>query len=65
MLVKLARRTTDDGRLVRYTDIACTLFFLLAEMINDDIEFYPPTRQFYTACIDMLGKVLWPITSSE
>ncbi|XP_061187011.1 ectopic P granules protein 5 homolog [Saccostrea echinata] len=56
MLVKLARMTTDDLRAAYYTDLACTLFFLLAEMINDDIEFYPPTRQFYTACIDMLGK---------
>ncbi|XP_055999889.1 ectopic P granules protein 5 homolog isoform X2 [Ostrea edulis] len=56
MIVKLARMTTDSLKAAHYTDIACTLFFLLAEMINDDIEFYPPTRQFYTCCIDLLGK---------
>ncbi|XP_060080983.1 ectopic P granules protein 5 homolog [Ylistrum balloti] len=56
MLVKLSRSCTDDARLSYYNDVACSLFFHLAESFNHDIQFYPPTRQFFSSCMDLLGK---------
>lgn len=56
LLVKLFRTCTDDVKVSKFNDIACTLFYQLAESINDDIQFYPPTRQFYSSCIDLLGR---------
>ncbi|XP_063408193.1 ectopic P granules protein 5 homolog isoform X1 [Mytilus trossulus] len=55
MLVKLFRSSKDDIQVSRLNDTVCTLFFQLAESINDDIQFYPPARQFYSSCIDLLG----------
>jgi len=57
MLIKLSRSCTDDLRQTHYKDTACSLFFHLAESFNHDIQFYPPTKQFFTACMDMLGNV--------
>ncbi|XP_069141683.1 ectopic P granules protein 5 homolog isoform X3 [Argopecten irradians] len=55
MLVKLSRSCTDESRLSYYKDIACSFFFYLAESFNHDIQFYPPTRQFFSSCMDLLG----------
>ncbi|XP_021361330.1 ectopic P granules protein 5 homolog [Mizuhopecten yessoensis] len=56
MLVKLSRSCTDDALLSHYNDVACSLFFHVAESFNDDIQFYPPTKQFFSSCMDLLGK---------
>ncbi|KAJ8302196.1 hypothetical protein KUTeg_021183 [Tegillarca granosa] len=56
ILVKLCRSCTDELRLSQYNDISCSLFFRLIEIMNVDVEFYPPSKQFFSSCIDLLGK---------
>ncbi|XP_046571414.1 LOW QUALITY PROTEIN: ectopic P granules protein 5 homolog [Haliotis rubra] len=56
MLIKLSQSTTDDGRLAILFDIANTLFYHLATMINEDTNFYLPTKQFFSSCLEILGQ---------
>ncbi|KAL3851892.1 hypothetical protein ACJMK2_015589, partial [Sinanodonta woodiana] len=56
MLVKMFRSCTDEGRRARLNNIACTLFFTMAEMISENVQKYPPTHQFFSFCIDILGQ---------
>lgn len=56
LLVKLARSTTDVNRSKTLNSIACSLFFKLADLVNPSVTKYPPTKQFFASCIDVLGK---------
>ncbi|XP_064604344.1 ectopic P granules protein 5 homolog [Liolophura sinensis] len=56
MLVKLCQTCTDQQRVTNLQHIASTLFYHMASMINDETNFYPPTRQFFSSCIEVLGQ---------
>ena len=36
---------------------AVPLFFCMVKLIDDVTKFYPPSRQFFASCVDVLGQV--------
>ena len=57
MLIKLSQSMTDPGRRAVLNDVACTLFFHLTVQVCEETNFYPPTKQFFTSCVEILGQV--------
>ncbi|XP_005232012.2 ectopic P granules protein 5 homolog [Falco peregrinus] len=45
--------------------VGISLFFMLAEYVCDETQRNPPTRQFFTSCIEILGQVFISGTKSE
>ncbi|KFO18173.1 Ectopic P granules protein 5 like protein [Fukomys damarensis] len=41
------------------------LFFTVVEYVSDETQRHPPTRQFFTSCIEILGQVFISGTKSE
>lgn len=37
--------------------VGISLFFTLVEYVCDETQRNPPTRQFFTSCIEILGQV--------
>ncbi|XP_070191920.1 ectopic P granules protein 5 homolog [Littorina saxatilis] len=56
LLIKLSQSTSDAGRRSRLNDVACTLFFHLTIQVSEDTNFYPPTKQFFASCVEILGQ---------
>ncbi|XP_071084165.1 ectopic P granules protein 5 homolog [Haliotis cracherodii] len=65
MLIKLSQSSTDESRLATLFDIANTLFYHLATMINEDTNFYLPTKQFFSSCLEILGQEFLSRDSSQ
>ncbi|XP_052780180.1 ectopic P granules protein 5 homolog isoform X2 [Mya arenaria] len=65
MLVKIYRASTDDTQRDMLSSIGCSLFFRLGEVITDSVLDYPPTKQFFSSCIDILGKEFVQSQSSQ
>ncbi|NXG21273.1 EPG5 protein, partial [Grallaria varia] len=45
--------------------VGISLFFTLVEYVCDETQRNPPTRQFFTSCIEILGQVFISGTKSE
>ncbi|XP_076991687.1 ectopic P granules protein 5 homolog [Tamandua tetradactyla] len=45
--------------------VGISLFFTVVDFISDEIQRHPPTRQFFTSCIEILGQVFISDTKSE
>ncbi|NWI48984.1 EPG5 protein, partial [Calyptomena viridis] len=45
--------------------VGISLFFMLVEYVCDETQRNPPTRQFFTSCIEILGQVFISGTKSE
>ncbi|KAM7077500.1 LOW QUALITY PROTEIN: ectopic P granules protein 5 homolog [Ciconia maguari] len=45
--------------------VGISLFFTLVEYVCDETQCSPPTRQFFTSCIEILGQVFISGTKSE
>ncbi|XP_004949102.2 ectopic P granules protein 5 homolog [Gallus gallus] len=45
--------------------VGISLFFILVEYVCDETQRNPPTRQFFTSCIEILGQVFISGTKSE
>ncbi|KAL4226903.1 Ectopic P granules protein 5 [Mactra antiquata] len=56
MLVKIYRSCTDYHRRLQLADTACKLFFQMGDTVSESTRKYPPTKQFFASCIDVLGK---------
>lgn len=37
--------------------IGISLFFTVVDYVSDETQRHPPTRQFFTSCIEILGQV--------
>jgi hypothetical protein len=37
-------------------EVGTAFFYHMAGFVTEDTEYYPPTRQFFAACIEVLGK---------
>lgn len=37
--------------------VGISLFFTVVDYISDETQRHPPTRQFFTSCIEILGQV--------
>ncbi|NXG93829.1 EPG5 protein, partial [Stercorarius parasiticus] len=46
-------------------EVGISLFFTLVEYVCDETQRNPPTRQFFTSCIEILGQVFISGTKSE
>ncbi|XP_021070001.1 ectopic P granules protein 5 homolog [Mus pahari] len=45
--------------------IGIGLFFTVVDHVSDETQRHPPTRQFFTSCIEILGQVFISGTTSE
>ncbi|XP_035295936.1 ectopic P granules protein 5 homolog isoform X4 [Cricetulus griseus] len=45
--------------------IGISLFFTVVDYVSDETQRHPPTRQFFTSCIEILGQVFISGTKSE
>ncbi|XP_072216265.1 ectopic P granules protein 5 homolog isoform X2 [Excalfactoria chinensis] len=45
--------------------VGISLFFIMVEYVCDETQRNPPTRQFFTSCIEILGQVFISGTKSE
>ncbi|KAM7320549.1 hypothetical protein ACRRTK_020992 [Alexandromys fortis] len=45
--------------------IGISLFFTVVDYVSDETQRHPPTRQFFTSCIEILGQVFISGTRSE
>ena len=57
LLIQRHQQTTNPALEQQLCQMACQLFFRLASLVNDDVNAYPPTRQFFASCIEILGQV--------
>ncbi|GFO21233.1 ectopic p granules protein 5 homolog [Plakobranchus ocellatus] len=53
MLIKQSQQ--QDNR-SKFNPTACLLFFTMTEMVCEDTNLYPPSKQFFTSCIEVLGQ---------
>ena len=56
-LIKLAKSSDSEATKKAANDVGIALFYHLTTFFNAETKFYPPTRQFFTACIEILGQV--------
>uniref|UniRef100_A0A8I3W1T9 Ectopic P-granules 5 autophagy tethering factor n=1 Tax=Callithrix jacchus TaxID=9483 RepID=A0A8I3W1T9_CALJA len=45
--------------------VGISLFFTIVDYVSDETQRHPPTRQFFTSCIEILGQVFISGTKSE
>uniref|UniRef100_A0A673TGY1 Ectopic P-granules autophagy protein 5 homolog n=1 Tax=Suricata suricatta TaxID=37032 RepID=A0A673TGY1_SURSU len=45
--------------------VGISLFFTVVDYVSDETQRHPPTRQFFTSCIEILGQVFISGTQSE
>ncbi|XP_021501163.1 ectopic P granules protein 5 homolog isoform X1 [Meriones unguiculatus] len=45
--------------------IGISLFFTVVDYVSDETQRHPPTRQFFTSCVEILGQVFISDTKSE
>ncbi|XP_037020954.2 ectopic P granules protein 5 homolog isoform X3 [Artibeus jamaicensis] len=45
--------------------VGISLFFTVVDYVSDETQRHPPTRQFFTSCIEILGQVFVSGTKSE
>ncbi|XP_069906352.1 ectopic P granules protein 5 homolog isoform X2 [Oryctolagus cuniculus] len=45
--------------------VGISLFFTVVDYVSEETQRHPPTRQFFTSCIDILGQVFISGTKSE
>nr|XP_036874978.1 ectopic P granules protein 5 homolog [Manis javanica] len=45
--------------------VGISLFFTVVDYISDETQRHPPTRQFFTSCIEILGQIFISGTKSE
>lgn len=55
-LIKLTRACTEEDKLEQLHNTGCAIFYYLANMVTNETNFYPPTRQFFASCLDILGQ---------
>jgi len=56
-LIKLVKSSDSKATKKAANDVGIALFYHLTTFFNTETKFYPPTRQFFTACIEILGQV--------
>ena len=56
-LIKLVQNSTNEKTRSAAVEVAISLFYHLSSLVSEDTRYYPPTRQFFSACIEMLGQV--------
>eukprot|EP00057_Strongylocentrotus_purpuratus_P029333 XP_011683807.1 PREDICTED: ectopic P granules protein 5 homolog [Strongylocentrotus purpuratus] len=54
-LINVSRESMGEER-VAINQVGVALLYHLANKMNDDCRHYPPTRQFFTSCIEILGQ---------
>uniref|UniRef100_A0A4W2BVL0 Uncharacterized protein n=1 Tax=Bos indicus x Bos taurus TaxID=30522 RepID=A0A4W2BVL0_BOBOX len=45
--------------------VGISLFFTVVDYVSDETQRHPPTRQFFTSCVEILGQVFISGTKSE
>lgn len=55
-LIKLYKTTNNANTKAEMQEVGCTLFYNVAAYVSEVTKYYPPTRQFFSLCLDTLGQ---------
>lgn len=55
-LIKLKVATKSVSTKKTTVNVGITLFYHVATFISENTKYYPPTRQFFSSCIEILGQ---------
>jgi len=56
-LINLSKMTSDSGTRSATINVGCALFYAVTTYVSQETKFYPPTKHFFSSCIEMLGQV--------
>lgn len=56
-LIRMVHMSASDITKQAAIEAGTSLFYHMAQLITEDLKNYPPTRQFFAACIEILGQV--------
>ena len=56
-LINLYKSTTSPVTKRMAFDVGTILFYSTTVHVSDDTKYYPPTKQFFASCIEILGQV--------
>jgi len=56
-LINLSQSSSDAAMKSTTVNIGSALFYAVTTYVSQKTKFYPPTRQFFSFCIEMLGQV--------
>lgn len=52
----LIKQSQKQDKRNKLNPTACILFFTMTEMVSEDTDLYPPSKQFFTSCVEVLGQ---------
>lgn len=58
------KRIGDIQMLTSVQDVGIALFYHISSMFNDEAMSYPPIKQLFTSCIEILGQVRFKTTKT-
>jgi len=56
-LINLNKSSSDAATRAATATIGSAVFYAVTTYVSHETKFYPPTRQFFSFCIEMLGQV--------
>ena len=56
-LINLSKSSSDTATRAMTVSVGSALFYAVTTYVSQETKFYPPTRQFFSFCIEMLGQV--------
>jgi len=56
-LINLSKTASDAATRSATVAVGSALFYAITTYVSQETKFYPPTRQFFSFCIEMLGQV--------
>ena len=61
-LINLVKSTSSQSTVHAAVHVGTALFYAVTTYVSEDTKFYPPARQFFSCCIEILGQVRrrWP-----
>lgn len=55
-MYKFYRENEKKEVIAELQDVGCTLFYNVAAYVSDITKYYPPTRQFFSFCLEVMGQ---------
>ncbi|GFR61879.1 ectopic P granules protein 5 homolog [Elysia marginata] len=52
----LIKQSQQQDKRSKFNHTACILFFTMTDMVCEDTDIYPPSKQFFTSCVEVLGQ---------
>ncbi|CAB3976712.1 Hypothetical predicted protein [Paramuricea clavata] len=56
LLLKQWKSCQNPAFSKKFEDIGCSTFYMFIDMVSDSVRQFPPTMQFFSTCVELLGK---------